>query len=513
MKTHLVFAIMTIALLAFVISQSGRKTVNFDTVINVASELSHQAYQPPKPIPDALRALNYDQARDIRFREDATLWRHEGLPFQARFFFGAGEHNSAPVTIFQVNREGAGQLRFDPKQFNFGPLVKLSPADEASGDYSGFRIYYPLNKPDRLDEVLTFQGTSYFRPLAKNLIYGLSARGIAVDTLGKEDFPSFTTFWLVRPAPGATEMIIYALLEGRDLTGAYEFRVQPGDQTRIHVRAALFARDTQQKPGATAPPKTLRNVGIAPLTSMFWYGENTSNTFGDVRPEVHDSDGLQIHRSNDEWIWHPLSWSKQQQVNVFADTNTKGFGLFQRDRDFSHYQDLEAKYHLRPSAWVEPDGDWGAGSVVLMQIPPAKEFLDNVVAWWQPDKEFVAGQRRDFAYALVVFSSDAKLPPLAACVSTRIDYQDKPNFRKIVLTFAGAPLASLPADARPQADIWTDNKGILSDIDWQKIPGTSNWQVSFGVTASETGNPVEMRCALSQNAKPLTETWAYTWVK
>ncbi len=512
MKTHLVFAIMTIALLAFVISQSRHKTVGFDTVIGVAGELSREPYRPPGPIPAALGALSYDQARDIRFRDDATLWRHEGLPFQARFFFGAGEHNPAPVTIFQVNREGAGQLRFDPRQFDFGPLVKLSPADEAAGDYSGFRIYYPLNKPDQLDEVLVFQGASYFRPLAKNLIYGLSARGIAIDTLGKEDFPAFTTFWLVQPAPGATEMVIYALLEGRDLTGAYEFRLQPGDQTRIHVRAALFARDLR-KPGAASPPKPLHDAGIAPLTSMFWYGENTSNTFGNWRPEVHDSDGLQISRADGEWLWHPLAWARQRQVNVFSDTNPKGFGLFQRDRDFSHYQDLEANYHQRPSAWVQPDGDWGAGSVVLMQNPTNDEFADNVVAFWRPENGLIAGQRRDFAYALIVFSKSADLPPLATCISTRIDYQDKPNFRQIVLTFSGGSLGSLPADAKPQADIWVDEKGILSDAQWQKIPGTSNWQVSFGVTASETGNPVEMRCALSQNGKPLTETWTYTWVK
>ncbi len=513
MKTHLVFALMTISLLALVISQDRRKTVTFDTIVGVAARLSREPYSPPRPAPTALRALSYDQVRDIRFREEDTLWRHEGLPFQARFFFGAGEHNSTPVTIFQVNRDGAGQLRFDPRQFDFGPLVKLPPADQAIGAYSGFRLYYPLKKPDQLDEVLVFQGASYFRPLAKSVEWGLSARGIAVDPLGKEDFPAFTTFWLVQPSPNAAEMIVYALLEGRDLTGAYEFRIQPGESTRIHVRAALFARDLR-RPGRAPPPRApSRSFGVAPLTTMFWYGENTSNTFGDWRPEVHDSDGLQIHRADGEWIWHPLSWAKQRQVNVFADAGTRGFGLFQRDRDFTHYQDLEAKYHLRPSAWVEPDGDWGKGSVVLMQNATGDEFADNVVAYWAPDRALAAGERRDFAYALVVFSKNAALPPVATCVSTRIDYQDKPNFRQIVLTFSGGSLDGLPADARPQIDVWVDRAGILSDVQCQKIPGTGSWQASFGVTASDVGNPVEMRCSLSQNGRPVTETWTYTWVK
>ena len=501
MKTHLVFAVMTIALLAFVISQSRQRTLTFDSVIAQAKELSLRPYAPPQPAAPALRALNYDQVRDIRYRPEASLWRQQGLPFQARFFFAAGPTNSAPVTIYQINREGAGQLRYSPELFTFGPLVHLSDADTAAGGYSGFRLYYPINKPDQLDEVVVFQGASYFRPIAKNQIYGLSARGIAIDTTGKEDFPSFTSFWLVEPSSNAAEMTLYALLDGRDVTGAYEFRIAPGPQTRIHVRAALFPRNR------------VKDAGIAPLTSMYWYGENTSNTFGGWRPEVHDSDGLQMLRANGEWLWHPLAWAKQRQLNVFDDTNPRGFGLFQRDRDFSHYQDLEANYHLRPGAWVQPEGDWGAGSVVLMQNPTRDEFSDNVVAYWRPRDGLQPGQRLDFAYTLETFTDDANLPPLGRCLSTRIDYQEKPNYRYVALTFAGGPLDSLPADFTPKADVWVDEKGILSNVQCTKIPGTNNWQVSFGVTASETGNPVEMRCALMRDGKPLTETWTYTWVK
>lgn len=513
MKTHLVFAVMTIALLAFVISQSHQRTLTFDSVIDQAKELSLRPYTPPAPAAPALRALNYDQVRDIRYKPEASLWRQQGLPFQARFFLAAGPTNSTPVTIYQINREGAGQLRFSPEFFTFGPLASsLTEAQRNAGSYSGFRLYYPINKPDQLDEIAVFQGASYFRPLAKNQVYGFSARGIAIDATGKEDFPGFTSFWLVEPGANATEMTLYALLEGRDLTGAYEFRIAPGAQTRIHVRAALFARDAR-KPGEKSPQMALRDIGLAPLTSMYWYGENTSNTFGGWRPEVHDSDGLQLLRGNGEWLWHPLAWAKQRQVNVFNDTNPRGFGLFQRDRDFSHYQDLEANYHLRPSAWVQPEGDWGAGSVVLMQNPTGDEFQDNIVAYWRPRDGLRPGRRLDFAYTLETFTEDTNLPPLGRCVSTRIDYQEKPNYRYVALTFAGGPLDSLPADFTPKADIWVDEKGILSDVQCTKIPGTNNWQVSFGVTASETGNPVEMRCALTRDGKPLTETWTYTWVK
>lgn len=504
---------MTALLLTFVISQSGKKTVTFDNVVGIAQERSREEYRAPKPIAAPLRALNYDQTRDIRFKEDQTLWRNAGLPFQARFFFAAGggdAHSPMPVTIFQVNREGAGEVRFSPEQFIFGPLVKLSPEDQKLGQYSGFQLFYPIKKPDQLDQVLVFQGASYFRPLSKDADWGLSARGIAIDTLGKEDFPSFTAFWLVQPGAGASEMIFYALLEGRDLTGAYEFRVAPGPETKLHVRAVLFPRTAKKRNGEVTA-RTIKEIGYAPLTSMYWYGENTSNTFGGWRPEVHDSDGLQIQRGNGEWLWHPLSWAPQRQVNVFADQNPKGFGLFQRDRDFSHYQDLEANYHLRPSAWVQPDGDWGAGSVVLMQNATKNEFDDNIVAYWRPAGGLTG--RTDLAYSLTAFTQNNNLPPVGACVSTRIDYQDKPNFRKIVLTFSGGELNNLSADARPTPDIWVDKTGILSDVQIQQIPGTKNWQLTFGVTASEVGNPVEMLATLRRDSRPLTETWTYTWVK
>jgi glucans biosynthesis protein len=502
MKTHLVFAFMTIALLAFVISQSRTRTLQFDTVIAQARELSEKPFKPSPRLAPTLRALNYDQTRDIRYKPEASLWRRQGLPFQIRFFYAAGETDSTPVTIYQVNRNGAGPLRFSPDFFTFGPLVPpLTLAEKSSGGYSGFRLYYPMNKPNRLDEVAAFQGASYFRPLARNLNWGASARGVAIDTTGKEDFPRFTSFWLVEPPANATEMTFFALLDGRDLTGAYEFRIAPGPETRIHVRAMLF------------PRRAVKDAGFAPLTSMYWYGENTSNTFGGWRPEVHDSDGLQILRANGEWLWHPLAWAKERQVNVFEDAHPRGFGLFQRDRDFSHYQDLEANYHLRPSLWVEPEGDWGDGSVVLMQNPTSDEFSDNIVAYWRPRAGLQPGQSLEVAYTLVTFATNGGLPPLGRCLSTRIDYQEKPNYRYVALIFSGGPLAGLPADVTPKPDIWVGEKGALSGVQCVKIPGTNNWQVSFGVTGTDGAAPVEMRCALLRDEKPLTETWTYTWVK
>lgn len=501
MKTHLVFAAMTIALLAFVISQSDRKTLGFDMVVAQAERLASEPHEPPQPIKSkVLRELGYDGLRDIRFKDDRRLWRDKSLPFQAAFLLAGGAHSSVPVTIYHVDRDVAGPIRFDADLFQIGEQVAIDRAELEGSGFTGFRAFYPINQPDRLDEFLVFPASNYFRFLAREQIWGLSARAVAVDTLGKEQFPAFTAFWLVQPPPGATEMTVYALLEGEALTGAYEFRIAPGPETKVRVKAVLF------------PRKTVKDIGIAPLTSMFWFGENTSNTFGDFRPEVHDSDGLQIRLSNDEWVWRPLAWAQQRQVNVFANTNPKGFGLFQRDRDFSHYQDLEANYHQRPSYWVEPDGDWGAGSVVLMQNPTDSEYTDNVVAYWRPDEGIIKGRSVEFAYSITAFTANAGLPAIASCVSTRIDYQEKSNFRMIVVDFQMAGERPAPdADVRP--DVWIDGDAVLSDVQCMPIPDTDMWRVSFGVTAGKGNDPVEMRCALELDGRRISETWSYTWVK
>ena len=497
LKTHLVFATMAAILLAFVIAQSRKKTLTFEAVVAQAEGLARAPYVARKEVPSKLlRGLDYDQYRDIRWRDENTLWRNLGLPFQAKFFF-AGNIHSKPVTIYQVNRDGAGPVRFSPGFFDYGKN-NIPPAEAARSGYAGFRVHYPLNRRDYLDEAFVFLGASYFRAVAKDQAYGLSARGLAIGTLKKEEFPDFTTFWLIEPAPGASDMKLYALLDGPSISGAYEFQIFPGPETRMAIHAILFPRRDVQDPG------------VAPLSSMFWFGENTSNTFGNFRPEVHDSDGLQIERGNGEWLWRPLTWSKQLQVAVFEDEHPRGFGLVQRDRDFQHYQDMEARYHERPGAWIQPQGDWGKGSVRLIQLPTDNEYMDNVVAYWQPEGGFQKGARYEFSYSLTWFGESPSIPPLGRCLFTRVDYQDAPYYRMFVLDFAGAELSKLPQDAQVTADTWIGG-GAIKDLVVQKNNYGDAWRVSFIASSDEPSKPVEIRCALRLGGQPLTETWTTTW--
>ena len=206
--------------------------------------------------------------------------------------------------------------------------------------------------------------------------YGLSARGLAIDTgmPRPEEFPDFTAFWLERPAPGSETVVVYALLDSPSVAGAYRFAITKGEPLVMDVDAALY------------PRKEIERIGIAPATSMYQVGENDRRMDWDWRAEIHDSDGLAMHSGNGEWIWRPLGNPAHLRYNAFADENPRGFGLLQRDRDFASYQDIETRSELRPSAWIAPRGKWGDGHVELVEIPTTTELNDNIVAFWVPDE-------------------------------------------------------------------------------------------------------------------------------
>ena len=164
-----------------------------------------------------------------------------------------------------------------------------------------------------------------------------------------EEFPRFTDFWLERPAPDARQLTILALLDSSRATGAYQFDIAPGSQTVTRVRARIFLR---------AGAKPITTLGIAPLTSMFYFGENQPRS-GDFRPEVHDSDGLMVETGNGEWLWRPLQNPARPTATAFSTNSVRGFGLMQRDRSFTSYEDVESRYDRRPSAWVKPAGRLG----------------------------------------------------------------------------------------------------------------------------------------------------------
>lgn len=474
---------------------------DLDDVAARAKELAAVAYKAPATsLPPELRDLDYDAYRDIRFKPERALWRAEKLPFELMFLH-TGRTFADPVRINTIEAEGVKRLGFDSALFDYG-RNKLDPQKLRNAGFAGFRVHHAVNKPGYKDEVLVFLGASYFRAVGKGQIYGLSARGLAVDTATAqgEEFPRFSEFWVERPQPGAVSLTIFALLDSPRMSGAYRFVLTPGADTVMQVTARIFPRDT------------ISRLGIAPLNSMFTFGENQPGS-DDYRPEVHDSDGLSVATAEGDWLWRPLLNPKRLLVTSFAAVNPKGFGLMQRDRAPSSYEDPEALYERRPSAWVEPVGNWGAGRVELVQIPTPDETNDNIVAYWVPDVAPVAKQAFSFAYRLHWSTLGTTPPSKGYVVQTRRGrgYVKQPDGDiNFVVDFDGPALRLQKPDAKLEAAVEVGSNAQLREQNLFRNQVSGAWRMTVRVKRADAGKPVELRAQIKQAGQGgITEIWSY----
>jgi glucans biosynthesis protein len=486
--------------LILLVSAGAAAAFGFDDVGARASSLAARPYKAaPVNLPTELRELDYDAYRDIRFRPEKALWRAEKLPFELMFFH-QGRAVPEPVRINVIEPAGEHAVAFDPALFDYGKN-KLDPQMLRGLGFNGFRVHYALNKPGYKDEVVVFQGASYFRALGKGQSYGLSARGLAVDTAAPEgeEFPRFVEFWIERPRPNATSLTIYGLLDSRRVTGAYRFVLTPGTETVMQVTTRLYLRDKIGK------------LGIAPLTSMYTFGENQPGR-DDYRPEVHDSDGLSLQLGNGEWIWRPLVNPRRLLVTSFGTTNPRGFGLMQRDRSPASYEDPEALYERRPSAWIEPVGNWGAGRVELVQIPTPDETNDNIVAFWVPESTPAPGKALEFAYRIRWQSAGTVPAGKGWVVQTRRGrgFARRPDTDiHYVVDFDGPALRALAPSADIEPVIWVDANAELRERNLFKNAVSGAWRMTVRFKRNDAAKPVELRAYLKQQQSTLTETWSY----
>ncbi|CAM3518473.1 glucan biosynthesis protein [Corallococcus soli] len=470
---------------------------SMETVKEKARALAAKPYQePPVGVPPSFEKLTYDQYRDIRFRDASSLWRDAGVPFRAQFFH-PGFYYTRPVVVNEVSGGKSRPVPFSTDHFTYGPLVGTPPAGKVNG-FAGFRLNAPLNTKGYYDELVAFLGASYFRALGRGNVYGLSARGLAIDTAlsGPEEFPTFREFWLERPAEGADQVVVHALLDSTSVTGAYRFAIRPGEQTVMDVTVTLFAR------------KQVRQLGLAPLTSMYLFGENDRGDFDDFRPEVHDSDGLSVWMKNGEKLWRPLKNPKHTQVSSFHADGLAGFGLLQRDQAFASYEDLEARSERRPGAWVQPVGDWGKGSVRLVELPTREEIHDNIVAFWVPDAPLAAGAQLGFSYRLSWgFAPEGVKPTGSVVAATRVAAGSKPGARRFVLDFT----QSIGDGTGPVEAVVTASRGQVLHPRAEVHAVTGGYRAAFELMPDGAG-PVELRCFLKRGSETLTETWSYLWI-
>jgi glucans biosynthesis protein len=498
-----VFQFLWFAVLAGFVSEpaiGAEPKFDFEVVRARAKALAEKPYAAPRgEVPEWLRRLTYDELRLIEFDGRHSLWFKEKLPFMVQYLH-PGFLFDKTVHLHEVRDGQAQPILFRREYFNYKSL-KTGETPGTMG-FAGFRLMFPFGGAGTLhNEIGSFAGASYFRFLTRDAAYGLSARGLAINP-GEpvpEEFPMFTEFWLERGDARAKTMNVYALMDSVSVAGAYRFTITPGASTVVVVKAAIYCRQNPQI------------FGVAPLTSMFWHGEN-SDAARDFRPEVHDSDGLLMHNGAGEWLWRPLVNPRHVRVSAFSDDNPRAFGLLQRDRNFENYQDLEASYHARPSAWIEPIGKWGRGSVRLLEIPTGRETDDNVVSFWVPETLPPPGQAIELEYRLHWFM-DQIGPPAGFVRSTRHGKSAhyEPGFERFVIDFDGAKLKAMAADAKIEHVVTVTGGGKLNHSSLQKNSINGTWRVAFTVKPDGSGKPVELRCFLRKTPDALTETWTYLW--
>ena len=475
----------------------------FQTVIDKAESLAGSAWEAPPQVPRFLQELSYHDYQSIRFKPESSLWREDKLPFNLMLIPpGLFYHHAVRINLIEGGE--AQPLAFDKTQFSYpnSEIEKLMPADLG---FAGFKLTFPFDDPDIHNQFLVFAGASYYRAVGRHNNFGLSGRGIAVNTglPSGEEFPSFVEFWLEKPSAEADQLTFYGLLDGKSLAGAYRFTVTPGDETTLQVESVLF------------PRQAIQLAGVAPLTSMFYYGQNTLRPDGEWRPEVHDSDGLLVHDgTSDEWLWRPLNNPTTLTMDYFGTQNVRGFGLLQRDAEFSSYMDQEAGYGTRPSAWIEPQGDWGKGHVVLTQLPTPDETNDNIVAFWTPDGGLPAEGPHRFDYIARFGKADLADSPMAQAVDsflgdgTRIGGGDVEGAVRVIVDFAGGPLEDHPAQAPVAAEATALEDGELIEQFVEYVPALERWRLSMLVRPA-ADRPLSVRAFLREGDQTLSETWTY----
>lgn len=462
-------------------------------LLDQARKRAGEPFQEPKfELPERFANLTFDQYRDIRFKLDRFLWRGENRGFQVSLLH-TGFIYRQPVDIFVIEDGMAREIAFDRDLFDYGQSVR-PPDDKVDLSFSGLKVRRQLNS-DRFEEFAAFQGATYFRAVARGQIYGVSARGLAINTGDErgEEFPFFERFWIERPDINANSIVLHAFLDSKSCTGVYRFTLRPGDETVIDVELTLF------------PRVELDHVGIGALTSMFLYDGTSRTRFDDLRPAVHGSDGLSIVTGLGEQLYRPLSNPRNLQISVFVDQSPRAFGLVQRRSDFTEFEDLEARYDLKPSCWVESVGDWGPGAVQLLEVPSESEIHENIICYWRPKGKLPPKQEFSAAYRLHYGKGAPRVGDLGIAAATRSGQGSNPGFRRFLIDFEGKmpPAGAVKAEASSSA-------GRIINLILKPNPVRGGYRVLFELDP-RNAPLVELRVLLTDGTKPVSETWLYRW--
>ena len=492
------------------------QTRRFDYAVlqAMAHDLARQPWGgAPRDLPPTLANLTPQAYNSIQYDANHSLWNNiEERKLDIQFFHvGMGFRRRVRMFSLDASTQQAREIHFRPELFKYNDAGVDTRQLEGQSDlgFAGFRVFKAPELARR--DIVAFLGASYFRAVDSTYQYGLSARGLAVDTFTDtpEEFPDFTSFWFETVKGDATVFTVYALLDSPSITGAYKFTIHCQDtQVIMDVENHLYAR------------KDIKQLGIAPMTSMFSCGNNERRMCDTIHPQIHDSDRLSMWLGNGEWVCRPLNNPQKLQFNAYQDKNPKGFGLLQRGRQFSRFEDLDDRYDLRPSAWITPKGEWGKGKIELVEIPTNDETNDNIVTYWTPDQLPEPGKEMNFKYTITFSRDEDKLhaPDNAYVMQTRRSTGDVKQSNLIrqpdgtvafIVDFTGADMKKLPADTPVAAQASTGDNAEIVENTVRYNPVTKGWRMILRLKVKDPKKTTEMRAALVNGDDTLSETWSY----
>ncbi|MGE9552787.1 glucan biosynthesis protein D [Erwinia amylovora] len=498
------------------IADGSAKKFDFDVLKKMAADLAKQPYGgAPAPLPETLATLTPQAYNEIQYDANHSLWNgiaNRELDVQ---FFHVGMGFKRRLRMFSVDAASreAREIHFRPELFNYNDAKVDTKQLEGKNDlgFAGFRAF---KKPELASkDIVSFLGASYFRAVDDTYQYGLSARGVAIDTFsnGKEEFPDFTAFWFETPKAEDTTFTVYTLLDGPSCTGAFKFIIHCEEKRVVmEVENHIYAR------------KDIAQLGISPMTTMFSCGNNERRMCDTIHPQIHDSDRLAMWTGVGEWICRPLNNPQRLTYNAYQDENPRGFGMLQLNHDFQDYQDVIGWYNKRPSLWVEPVGKWGKGAINLMEIPTTGETLDNIVCFWRPAEAIKAGSEHSFSYKLYW----SGLPPVRSGLSrvnaTRTGMGGFPEgwapgehypdvwARRFAVDFVGGDLkAAAPKGIEPVINV---TSGTVKQVEILYVEPIDGYRILFDwYPNSDSVAPVNMRLFLRTKDETLSETWLYQY--
>ncbi len=478
---------------------SPESVKDWDSLQRYAHALSKKPYVPSPVLPPGLQGLTYDEYRLIAFDLMKGVWKNQSRPFWLEFFHRGFVHQDQ-VAVNLIADKQVSPLPFSRDYFEYRGVMADREIPPSTG-FAGLRVAGFFPNSDDPQEILTYVGSSYFRARTASSVYGTSSRGLAVNIgMNKaEEFPAFREFWVIRPANNDRELQLLALLDGESVTGAYQMTLQlqakslaEPEATHVDVKAKIYFRQLPEK------------LGIAPLTSMWMWGDGLKPPPLDSRPKVHDADGLLVRSNENEWSWRALNRQNYPSLTSLKFEQVDGFGLMQRDSNYNHYLDDEAKYDRRPSVWVTPSQSFKSGHIELLELPGVHEGIDNIAAYWVPEKLSLS-EPLELEYRVSYFRGNHPQQNWLA-TAQKLDVSRFDETVRLSVEFEGPAIEQLSQETPLDAEL-TTIRGEVVNQQLVSVRGGSR-TVIVDVRPTED-KPFEIRMALKDANRTVSETWNY----